>query len=481
MQEPLTKAGIASLRVSDYTVHSVSAFNETESQKRKSYRDLAEALPDAAACDEVSASIRSIVTTPDFHPGKPVPVGVVADIEGGLLPHMIGNDIGCGMRMIVVDGVGPDDLPPALDHHLRHIFFQGGRDIALTGHHRQALLRDGLPGLFEGLAVRRRGLLEKLDIGQYWSDLDRTCDTGAFATTGIDPDFAHYASPDDDFRHDAMLGSIGGGNHFVEIGRVESIADAAFAQALGVGSTSLIVVVHSGSLDFGQRIGSATRERLSQRKGKRQDHRLLSRHADAALYARFVMGQANAVNAAFANRFFLALQTVEALSRATGRTLGFRTVYDAPHNAIWIEDDGQTALHRKGACPSRGPGGMPASPWIGEPVILPGSMGDGTWLLGGCGNPTMLESSAHGAGRRLSRQEARKAPSSFDHLRVVGPVDLDDPMIRSRPEIVGEALGRLKEEAPTAYRPIDDVVEAMCAAGMVHKGVRIKPLLTVKG
>jgi len=81
MQEPLMKAGIASLRISDHTVHSVSAFNETESQKRKAYRDLEEALPDAEACDEVGATIRSIVTTPDFHPGKPVPVGVVAECD----------------------------------------------------------------------------------------------------------------------------------------------------------------------------------------------------------------------------------------------------------------------------------------------------------------------------------------------------------------------------------------------------------------
>ena len=198
MSEPLVKAGIAPVRVTDYVVQSVSAIGEPDSQKRKSYADLAAALPDQAACAEVGMSFKNIVTTPDFHPGKPVPVGVIADVEGGLLPHLVGNDIGCGMRMIVVEGAGVDALPPSLEQHLRHIFFQGGRDIALTGHNRRALLREGLPGLIESFTTRRKGLLEKLDIAACWADLDRTCDAGVFQARDIDPDFEHYATADDE-------------------------------------------------------------------------------------------------------------------------------------------------------------------------------------------------------------------------------------------------------------------------------------------
>jgi tRNA-splicing ligase RtcB len=426
-------------------------------------------------------AFRTIVTTPDFHPGKPVPVGVIADVEGGVLPHLVGNDIGCGMRMITVEGVGADDLPPILERHLRHIFFQGGRNVTLSGKNRTALLQEGLPGLFESFAGPRKGLLEKLEMAACWADLDRTCDAGVFPAHGIDPDFDHYATGDDDFRHDAILGTIGGGNHFIEIGTVDAVADGAFANAVGISRSSVVIVVHSGSLDFGQRVGSVARERLEKRRSQRQDHRLLSREADPEFYQRFATGHANAVNAAFVNRFFLAFQTVEAISRSIGRELTFRTVYDAPHNAIWFDDQPNVARHRKGACPARAAGDASTGLWIGEPVILPGSMGDGSWLLSGKGNPAMLHSSAHGAGRRLSRQEARKQPASFERLRVIGPVDLGDPMIKSRPEILGEALGRLNEEAPAAYRPIDDVVEAMCAADMVSKGVRIRPLVTVKG
>ncbi|WEZ84101.1 RtcB family protein [Rhizobium sp. 32-5/1] len=108
-------------------------------------------------------------------------------------------------------------------------------------------------------------------------------------------------------------------------------------------------------------------------------------------------------------------------------------------------------------------------------------MGDGSWLLRGCGNAEGLSSSAHGAGRKLSRQEARSVGRIGSDLRVVGPVDTKDPRIRSRADILGEVEARLNEEAPSAYRPIDQVVDPMVGAGLVERVARIRPLLTVKG
>ena len=157
MQEPLKKAGAAVARVSDFNVTSVSAVNEPESHRGKAYADLAAGLPTAEACRAAGISIEAIATTPDFHPGKPVPVGVVADISGGVLPHLVGNDIGCGMRMIVVDGVSANELPQSLTQHLRHLFFQGGRDIALTGRNRRALLIQGFRDCLKASARAGRG------------------------------------------------------------------------------------------------------------------------------------------------------------------------------------------------------------------------------------------------------------------------------------------------------------------------------------
>lgn len=468
--------------IAGHVIRSVVAHDEPEPSFLHSLADLARALPSPEALTQKRASLRAVVTTPDFHPGKPVPVGVVADLEGAVLPHMIGSDIGCGMRMVVLEDVTADQLStPLLDHHLRHLFFQGGRDIALTGSDRHAILREGLPGLLDNLQRASTGLLSKLDLSRAWVDLERHSDNGVFSCEDIDPDFADYAQVDDDHRRDAILGTIGGGNHFVELGYVDHVADGAFARAAGLKSGSVVLVVHSGSLDFGQRVGTATKERARIASRSGEDWRVLSMEMQPHLYRRYLDGHANAVNAAFANRFFIELAAVEAVARALGREVDHRLVYDAPHNTVW--QNGNIVRHRKGACPARGVGVMASSPyeWLGEPVILPGSMGDGAWLLAGCGSSSFLESAAHGAGRKLSRQEAHSKTNIDGGLRVVGPVDPRSPTLRGRQDVVAEIQARLKEEAPAAYKPIDSVVAPMVEADMIKKIARIRPLITVKG
>ncbi|MBB3571601.1 RtcB family protein [Rhizobium sp. BK491] len=468
--------------IAGHVIRSVVAHDEPERSFSQSLADLASALPTPGALAKRNASLRTAVTTPDFHPGKPVPVGVVADLEGAVLPHMIGSDIGCGMRMIVLEDVSADQLStPLLDHHLRHLFFQGGRDIALTGSDRHAILREGLPGLIENLERASTGLLSKLDLSRTWADLERQSDNGVFSCEGIDPDFADYAQIDHCHRRDAMLGTIGGGNHFVELGYVDQVVDGAFARAAGLKSGSVVLVVHSGSLDFGQRIGTATKERLRAGADAGEDWRILSMELHPHLYRRYMNGHANAVNAAFANRFFIGLAAIEAVARVLGREIAHHLVYDAPHNTVW--ESGNIIRHRKGACSAKGVGFMASSPyaWLGEPVILPGSMGDGIWLLAGCGSVNFLESAAHGAGRKLSRQEARSKTTIDGSLRVIGPVDPQSPTLRARQDIVTEIEARLREEAPGAYKPIDNIVAPMADAGMIRRVAKIRPLITVKG
>lgn len=456
-----------------HTVRSVVARDEPERHRLRALADLEAALPSRENLDARGARLRAVATTPDFHPGKPVPVGVVVEAEGAVMPHLVGNDIGCGMRMSVIHGLTEDDLAsPELDRHLRHVFFQGGRDIALRGRDRHAILREGIPGLVESISDERRGLLAKLDLEAVWRDVDRMSDTGAFASAGIDADFADYCAMDDTFRRDAILGTIGGGNHFVELGLVDTVADGAFAQASGVRRGSVILVVHSGSLDFGQRVGTATREKMRASGSTAGDHRIVPLHDP--LYTRYLNGHANAANVAFANRFLIGLAAVEALSRTVGRELSQALVYDAPHNTVW--ESGGIVRHRKGACPAGGPGLLKGSPyeWLGEPVILPGSMGDGTWLLRGLGCAEALSSAAHGAGRRLSRQEARAVARPDAKLRVVGPIDPKGPALQGRSDILAEIEGRMREEAPAAYRPIDLVVDPMVEAGLVGRVAKVR-------
>lgn len=464
-------------QVSGHNVRSVVSKNEPDRHRAKALGDLESALPHKDDLPE-GVDIDAVVTTPDFHAGKPVPVGVVVDMKGAVMPHVIGNDIGCGMRMIVLDGLKEDDLHQAdLESHLRHIHFQGGRNISLSGYDRHAILREGIPGLLEALGRERRGLLTGMDMKSAWGDVDRTSDDGYFATTDVDPDFAEFGDPEDGHRFDAILGTIGGGNHFVELGVVDNLVDGSFATACGVSKGSVVLVVHSGSLDFGQRVGTAVKEKLKAAGAGR----VLDFGSHQELAQRYENGLANAANIAFVNRFLIGLSSIEALRRATGTEVGHRLVYDAPHNTIWKQGD--IYRHRKGACSARGVGDLVGSPyqWLGEPVILPGSMGDGTWLLKGLGNADGLSSAAHGAGRRLARQEARGQALVPSQLRVVGPVDPKAANVRSRPDILAEIEGRLKEEAPDAYRPIESVVEPMVEAGLVEKVAKVRPVLTVKG
>ncbi len=467
-------------KAAGHEVRSVVARDEPERHYARALSDLEAAIPTPDRLERRGARLSALVTTPDFHPGKPVPVGVIADCEGAVMPHLIGNDIGCGMRMTVLDGIAEGDLPfTELGHHLRHVFFQGGRDLALRGRDRHAILRDGIPGLLDSIVSERRGLLAKLDLAAAWKDVDRMSDAGAFPTGRIDPDFEAYGDASDGFRRDAILGTIGGGNHFVELGVADRIVDGTFAEVCGIRRGAVVLVVHSGSMDFGQRVGSATREKLHRVASADGESRIIP--AASPLYGHYLNGHANAANIAFANRLLISLAAIEAVGRAIGREFGHHLVYDAPHNTVW-EHDG-VVRHRKGACPAAGPGMVAGSPyeWLGEPVILPGSMGDGTWLLRGLGSKDGLCSSAHGAGRRLSRQEARSLTTIDTALRVVGPIDSTAASLRSRPDILAELDGRLKEESASAYRPIDCVVDPMVEAGLVARAVRIRSLMTVKG
>jgi tRNA-splicing ligase RtcB len=475
----------ASCDVGEHTITSLVAADEPERQRLRALADLERALPSAAALDGCGASIDDLATTPDFHPGRPVPVGVVAKLQGAILPHLVGNDIGCGMRLMSLDGVQIEDVVgnDSVDRHLRHLLFQGGRDLALTGRMRRALLEEGVFGLLQALLKKNPpGLLRSLNCQEELNELERISDLGSLEAGGLDPGFADFAALDDIYSRDAILGSLGGGNHFLELGVVDAIADAGFAKAAGLKLEQLTLCVHSGSLDFGQRVGRTTARALAERSITPGDPRILP--LGDPLAKRYLTALANAGNAAFGNRMFLALAGVEAIRRATGKTVTARLAYDAPHNMAWHQGD--HVLHRKGACPARGGEVMAGTPFafLGEPVILPGSMGDATWLLAGTGHPATLQSSAHGAGRRLSRGEARReAVGDIDKakLRVVGPIDLHDPRLQGRKDVLTQATARLAEEAPRAYRPIAQVMKPMERAGVVNRAVRLRPLMTAKG
>lgn len=445
---------------------------------------------------DAPARLAQVVLTPDFHRGAIIPVGTVADAHGFVIPAAVGNDIGCGMRLIATD-VDVEQLPPvraALERRLRAIFFEGERDIPLSPRQREALLRAGLPGLHEARGDNAsEGLWRLYRAQEQARELERVHSNGAFPTDGAEL-FADYirASGARDGR-DPQIGSVGGGNHFVELQSVDEILLGSTAYEWGLSRGKVLVMCHSGSVGLGHAVGAAFRDaaRRLHPSGapapRHGFHVLPMRGPRASEGRRYLAAMRAAANFAFANRLFLGLMALRALSEALGREVQGRLIGDAPHNLVW-EAGGDRFLHRKGACPAPGP--LPESPgpfrYTGHPVIVPGSMGDASFALAGLGNGALLASASHGAGRSLSRGKSmhvaqETAARALAPLRVVTAIDPDSPRFRARPEILEALRARLQEEAPYAYKPVTPVIQSLEEADVARCVARFRPLMTVKG
>lgn len=450
---------------------------------------------------EATPALRQVAVTPDFHKGAGIPVGTVLATEGYLVPQAIGNDINCGMRLHVT-GLPADCIPGVLDDletALRSRFFEGGRNIPMTRGQRDAMFRGGLTGLADATPKSLRdGLWAAYHDLNMAGDLPRVHAQGSFpagTTFGLD-DF--LGPRDGRLSRDTQIGSIGGGNHFVEVQRVEKVLDGPTAHAWGLKPGTVTVMVHSGSVSIGHLCGNHFRDVARKAYPADLPHPdngvfLLpdgDRHRPAL--EKFWDSMSNAANFAFANRLFLALTALDGLSAVCGPAEA-SLLYDAPHNLVWrTEVDGRpTFLHRKGACPAGGFAEMEGTPfaYYGEPVLVPGSMGASSYVLAGRGNAESLHSASHGAGRALSRGDALKLdkadPRLFDEFlrsfRVVTPVDFRRPDVARRRDIVEKKLQDIKKEAPFAYKGVGPIVQTLTDAGMAVPVAELKPLLTVKG
>ena len=444
----------------------------------------------AAAAGHEEAAIDRVVLTPDLHKGAGIPIGTVLRTSGALIPQAVGNDINCGMRLettsLTVDQVRP--RLDALEGRLRHLFFEGGRRIALSGIQREALLRDGLPGLLGVPGDAASGIWS-----QHRPEDGRPgrIHGERYPTTTAEP-FRDWIDSAGGTSYDSIIGSVGGGNHFAELQYVASIHDRQAAYAWGFELGQVVLMVHSGSLSLGHQ---ANADGLDQARKAWPtqvpipDNKilplLLGRRNEAAL-RRYLDAFGNAANFAVGNRYFLSLMLRQGLAAECGALTG-DLVYDAPHNLLWRQDGG-SVVHRKGATPAGGYADMAGGPYAmwGEPVIVPGSMGSASYVLRGHGNPRTLASACHGAGRRVPRGAASRANDTeldafLTEFRVVTPLDHRDPAVTRRADVMAAWRRDLKQEAPWVYKDIGPVVSSLGRGGVADPVVELRPLLTVKG
>lgn len=400
--------------------------------------------------------------SPDFHPGDgSVAIGSVAEMTGLVVPAAVGSDIHCGMRLHLVD-LGLDQFLAVKDDVVKEMsghYFLGTRDLPISGRQFHALFTGGLRGLVEAWRhSERRGLFAALDVDEVEGEIARVFDEGSLAgSTAWMPAGLRPAA--DDWVRDDGIGTIGGGNHFVEVQVVEEIVDRNAAWAMGVRRGQLAVMVHSGSRHVGKHVGGVFAQKARQAWPTGTPHPRgelfgLSEAATPMLLHDYLGAEAAAGHYAFLNRLCLVELMRQSLRKHCG-DVAMPLVFDLPHN-LTRKEEGHFVV-RKGACPAH----------KGQPVIIPGSMGASSYLGIGRGNEAYLSTASHGAGRARSRHEMGRVADGDLGLEGI--------------ECITPRAERRVEEAPAAYKPIEPVIDVQVGAGVFAVVARMRPVLTFKG
>lgn len=421
-----------------------------------------------------------VMVMPDMHQGYGFPIGGVAATrypEGVISPGGIGYDINCGVRLlgsqIPAEAAKPhmEVLASALNHYCPSGVGKGGR-----------------------LKLSNQDLDQVLTLGAQWAgkkgyateaDLRRTEEKGQLA--GADP---RTVSDRAKKRGQPQIGTLGAGNHFIEVDMVEQIFDEQAARVMGIQEGHLALQIHCGSRGLGHQVCSDYVRQLQSAVSRYgiqlPDRELVCAPLDSPEGQDYLAAMRCAANYAFANRQILAHWARQAFEEVLAGKVDnwhLHQVYDIAHNMGKIEkhviegEKMEVCVHRKGATRAFGPGyeGLPDEyKKIGQPVLVPGSMGTSSWVL--VGTEKSMErafgSSCHGAGRTMSRSKAKKT---------VWGSDLKEELEREGIKIRAGSMAGFAEEAPVAYKDVDAVVETVDGAGIARKVARLVPMAVIKG
>lgn len=425
--------------------------------------------------------LKYALAMPDIHEGYGFPIGGVAAMDakrGVISPGGVGYDINCGVRLLTSPFSHSElsqyiiDLANQIARDVPSGVGRGGRTV-LDEKEMAEILEGGAKRMVaEGYGVKED--LEKSEEGGCLGNADASLVSDRAKDRGRD-----------------QLGTLGSGNHFLEIQRVEKIFLPEVAKIFGLFENQITVMIHTGSRGLGHQVCTdyvrLMNEKLPLWKIKLPDRELASAPLDSDEGQRYFKAMAAAANFAWANRQMITNLVRRAwekvLSRKTSGKYNLDLVYDVAHNIAKFEEHEingkkvKVCIHRKGATRAFGPGRPELSEIyraVGQPVLIPGSMGTASYVLVGA-DMAMTESfgsTCHGAGRRMSRAESRR--------RVSGPtlkkeLEAEGIIVRCA------SLSGLTEEAPLAYKDVDEVVDVVDRAGLAKKVARLVPLAVVKG
>jgi tRNA-splicing ligase RtcB len=444
-----------------------------------------ELLPDIAedrSLDQVAnvAALPGIVgasyAMPDVHWGYGFPIGGVAatDVEAGgvVSPGGVGFDISCGVRLLRSD-IGRPELEP-----VRARLMDALARLVPTGMRRGAVWE--LRSEAELRRLLARGAAEAVAQG-YGNEHDLAhCEDGGVLDSA-DPDRVGERAL---ARGLHQVGSLGSGNHFLELQAVDAVMDDDAAAALGLHEGQVCVMIHSGSRGLGHQVCTDHVRHMETAMGRYgitvPDRQLACVPVRSTEGEAYLAAMAAAANYGRANRHLLAVAARRAFAEAVGSDR-LDLVYDISHNLAKLEhhdvDGGRRLLcvHRKGATRALPPHhpDLPADlAEVGQPVLVPGSMGTASHVLVGTAGGDAFHSSCHGAGRTMSRAKARKQVKGQSLRR----------QLEAAGVVVRAASSRgLAEEAPLSYKDVDSVVATVERAGLARRVVRLVPLGVVKG
>ena len=419
---------------------------------------------------------RKAYVMPDAHQGYGFPIGGVAafDLEEGVIsPGGVGYDINCGVRLLKTDYTEQDIVDK--------------RKLLLA-----EIFKEVPAGVGKGGTTRlsRRVLEEVCAKGAEWAvangygmkqDLQKTEENGRMQEA--DPSFL---SPRALERGLPQLGTLGAGNHFIEIQKVSEIFDFDVAKVFGIHSVDqIMVMIHCGSRGLGHQVASDYIRLMENKFGTRglPDRELINAPIHSDLGNSYYKSMSAAVNFAFANRQMIAHWVRQVFQKVMGSSEGMNQVYDVCHNVAKFEQhtiEGRVkkvCIHRKGATRSFGPGRREIPEIyrsVGQPVLIPGSMGTASYILVGTLKAEELSfgSTAHGAGRVMSRHEAKR--------RFRGE-KIKDELEQKGIALFSTSWRGIAEEAPQAYKDVDEVVRISHEAGIGQLVAKVVPVGVMKG
>jgi tRNA-splicing ligase RtcB len=445
-------------------------------------RSLLEGMDDKVRMQAVNVAtlpgiFRASYVMPDGHWGYGFPIGGVAAFdadEGGVVSAGgVGFDISCGVRCLLT-GLKTADIAPVKESLADALFARIPAGVGSTG---QIHLDEG-----EMTAMLRGGARWAVHRGWGLSeDLDRIEEHGSMR--GAEPE---HVSVKARHRQRDEMGTLGSGNHYLEVQRVAEISVPEVASKLGLASDDVVVSIHCGSRGLGHQIGTEYLREMAITAAEHgidlPDPELACAPLGSEVGRRYLGAMRAGINCALANR-----QIITHLTRAVfGDVLPkaeLRLLYDVSHNTCKEEEhviDGRSKrlfVHRKGATRAFGPG-HPELPEglreVGQPVLIGGSMGTESWVLVGKpeGMTLAFGSACHGAGRRMSRHRATR---QWRGRKVIESLADRGIIVRS------VSMRGVAEEAPGAYKDVRDVVDSADRAGLAQKVARLEPMVCIKG